>query len=305
MRRIVLFIMVLFVSKQLQAQGCSDAGFCTIGNLKPTASNKKDKQKITLGLTNGIGDENVYVFTPSLQYDYKVNNQWALQAKLTANYASGNLGSVFGLGDFFIGGTFAPASVKKWKPTFLLATKIPLSNANLKLDNKSLPMQYQSSLGTVDAIAGISVTNNTWLIAAALQQPLTGHNNNNFLPVYWANPDAAKYAPGNNFNRKADVLLKANYTSKQIHQFKFNVGVLAIYHLGKDDYIDGNISNKPIEINGSEGLTVNITSAGWLNVSKRFTLGLLAGFPIAVREKRPDGLTREFSISTELIFNIR
>jgi hypothetical protein len=73
--------------------------------------------------------------------------------------------------------------------------------------------------------------------------------------------------------------------------------------LGNDTYVDGNTSNKPIEITGSDGLTLNVTGAGWYSFSNKFSIGLLAGAPVVVRDIRPDGLTRSFTISTEFIFN--
>lgn len=302
MKKTVLMFLVISLSKLSIGQGCSDAGFCTLGNLNPLHQNK-NKSKLTIGLTNGIGDEEVYVFTPSIKYDFKINKQWDLQAKLTSNYASGNLGSAFGLGDLFVNATYTAPSKTSWESSFLIGTKLPLSNSNLKVNNKSLPMQYQSSLGTVDAIAGYSITNNKWLFATALQLPLSGYNNNNFLPIYFNTAEASKYPPSNNFNRKPDVLLRANYEVAANKKSTINVGLLGIYHVGNDTYINANISNNPITIKGSEGLTLNATAAATFSLSKKVNVGFLVGTPLVVRDVRPDGLTRSFTLSTDFIFN--
>lgn len=298
----VVVIAFVFFGLQSFSQGCSDAGFCTLGNLNPLHQNKT-KQKLTLGLTNGVGDEGVYVITPSIKYDYELNKAWELQAKLTANYATGNLGNATGLGDLFLSTTYTFPSSNKWKKSFLIGTKLPLAKSNLKTGGKSLPMQYQSSLGTIDVIIGISVTNNKWLFATAFQQPLTGTNGNNFLPIYFSSATATNYPPSNDFKRKADVLLRTNYEVAATKKAKYNLGLLGIFHLGKDTYIDGNISSKALEIKGSDGLTLNITAAASFVLSKKITLGFLAGTPLVVRDVRPDGLTRSFSINTDLIFN--
>lgn len=300
-KRIITGCFILSTSYAM-SQGCSDAGFCTLGNLNPMHQNT-GKQKFTFGITNGIGDEGVYVLTPSLKYDYRFNNSWEIQAKLTTNYASGNLGSAFGMGDLFVNVTHSFVSKSKWKTSLLFGTKLPLSNSNLAANGKRLPMQYQSSLGTVDAIAGISSTNNKWLFATALQLPLTHHNGNQFLPAAFGNTAALKYPPSNNFNRKADVLLRANYEISSTNKFKFNLGMLGIYHLANDTYKDPSISNNYIDIKGSSGMTLNLTTGANFMLSKKVTLGFLAGAPLAVREVRPDGLTRAFSINTDLIFN--
>jgi hypothetical protein len=290
------------ISKGLLSQGCSDAGFCTLGNLNPLHK-KTSGSRLTVGFQNGLGDESVYVFTPSIKYDYSFNKSWQVQAKITANYANGNLGAVTGLGDIFLNTTYTFNSKSNWTSSVLLGTKIPLNSSNLKVNGKSLPMQYQSSLGTLDAILGYTITNNKWLFATALQQPLTGYNNNNFLPIYFPGTVASKYPPTNDFNRKGDVLLRANYEVKHTKTNNYNLGVLAIYHLGNDTYIDGSISNNPIEIKGSDGLTLNLTASANIKVNKKISLGFLAGVPVVVRNLRPDGLTRSFSINTDLIFN--
>ena len=164
-------------------------------------------------------------------------------------------------------------------------------------------MQYQSSLGTIDVIAGITLTNNKWLFATAIQQPLTGTNRNTFLPIYWGTAAAAKYSPTNDFNRKADVLLRVGYDIATTKKWKLNAGLLSIYHLRKDTYIDGNVSNKPIDLHGSDGLTLNGTFSVWYKPNSKFSLGFTGGVPFVVRDSRPDGLTRSFVVSPELIFH--
>ncbi len=302
MKKALLIFASISISTLSIAQGCSDAGFCTLGNLNPLHQ-KQGKQKLTIGITNGIGDEGVYVLTPSIKYDYKINNSWEIQARITANNASGKLGSAFGLGDLFLNATHTLTSASKWKTSVLIGTKLPLNNSNLLANGKSLPMQYQSSLGTVDAIAGISTTNNKWLLATAVQLPLTHHNGNTFLPLAFGSADALKFPPSNSFNRKADVLLRANYEISSNKKSTLNVGLLGIYHLANDSYKDPFLSANYIDIVDSKGLTLNATIAASFVLSKKVTLGFLAGSPLMVRKVRPDGLTRSFSINTDLIFN--
>ena len=293
-------VLVLF-SINAAAQGCSDAGFCSIGNLGQQPKTETTKQKITLLFPAGIGDEEVFVFTPAIQYDNQLNKKWAVQAKLTANYADGNLGSAFAPGDIYVSGTYIFSNKKNiWNVSATLGTKLLLSQSDLKTANRSLPMQYQSSLGTIDLITGVALYNKHWQIAAGWQQPLTGTNGNNFLPIYFNDAKADKYIPSNDFNRKADVLLRGMYKHSLNNQFYLNAGLLGIYHLGKDTYIDGNISNQPIAIKGSDGLTLNASVASWYAVSKKITIGLTAAVPLLIRDVRPDGLTRSFVIAPEI-----
>jgi len=255
------------------AQGCSDAGFCTIGNLKP-ANEHVAKQKFTVALNNGAGDEGVYVFSPAIQYDVQINTRFSLQAKLTGNYASGNLGSAAGLGDFFVSGILSLKNQSAWKQGIVVGVKLPLNNSSLSANGFSLPMQYQSSLGTIDAIVGYSIANKKWQLAAAWQQPLSGSNKNSFLPLSFPNNAALKYPPSNQFRRSADVLLRANYSLNAAPKIRLNVGLLGIYHLAEDTYVNPGISNQPVAISGSDGLTLNLTAAAWYQFSQKFSLGI-------------------------------
>ncbi len=296
-----LFTLLILIKVNVVAQGCSDAGFCTIGNLAQQQTNDTKKQKFTLQLPAGIGDEEVFVFSPAIQYDIQLSKKWAIQAKLTTNYADGNLGSAAGLGDVFLSGTYLFRNKKNdWNLSATLGSKLPLNQANLKTKGRSLPMQYQSSLGTIDLITGVALSNKKWQFAAGWQQPLTGTNGNNFLPIYFSNKEADAYIPSNDFNRKADVLLRGLYKYSLNKRLDFKGGLLGIYHLGKDTYIDGNISNQPIAIKGSDGLTLNASLSGWYAVSKKMTIGLTAAVPLVIRDVRPDGLTRSFVVSPEI-----
>jgi hypothetical protein len=297
--------MAALLCSKSTAQGCSDAGFCSIGKQTQHAGDtaSKNKQKLTLILSNGIGDENVYVFTPGIQYEYKWNDRWAMQVKITGNYANGNLGKAAGLGDLFLSGIYSLPKKNKWQTSFLFGAKLPLNKGDIHAANKPLPMQYQSSLGTIDLLAGITIADKKWLFSTAIQQPLTGRNSNTFLPAYWNSNEANKYPPGNDFKRNGDVLLRANYILIANKKLDVNIGLLGIYHLGQDTYIDGNLSNKPINIKGSEGLTLNATAAVHYKLNDKLSIGLSGGAPFVVRDIRPDGLTRKFVLSPEIYFN--
>ncbi len=286
-----------------KAQGCSDAGFCSIGGLKAQhaehdATGKKKNQQLSVLLPVGVGDDNVTVFTPGLQYDNQLSARWAIQAKLTANFADGPLGNASGGGDFFLTGIYQLPAKSEWITQITLGAKLPLNNGNLKSGGRALPMQYQSSLGTTDLIAGITVSNQRWQFAAGWQQPLSGANSNGFLPSGAA---SAKYAPSNAFTRKPDALIRAAYNGHAGTRFSYNTGLLAILHLGEDSYLAANNTRTAIENSG--GLTLNLTAGARWAISKTIDIGLTAGTPLVVREVRPDGLTRKFIVSPEIAFH--
>jgi hypothetical protein len=303
MKKAIASVIVIAFAIVAKAQGCSDAGFCSVGNLShPSSANKQlSKHYLKITLPAGVGDDDVFVFTPGLEYGYTLK-RWQFSGKVTGNHASENLGNATGPGDVFLSATYQLPATRKWQTSFTLGAKLPLNQANLKADGLSLPLQYQSSLGTVDLIAGIAVSRDKWRAAAGLQQPLTGINRNNFLPQYWGNGKANAYPPTNDFNRKGDVLLRVSYRVLQSKKLSFDGGLLGIYHLRDDTYIDANVSNKPISIKGSQGLTLNATGFIELTLNQHWSLGLMGGVPLVVRDVRPDGLTRSFVIAPQLSY---
>jgi len=309
MKKATLYVMsflgcTLFVSASY-AQGCSDAGFCSIGSFKSGVPKDSTlRSSISLGSAFGQGDDAVFVMTPYLQYDVHINRQWSVQSKVTANYANGNLGSASNVGDVFLTGTYTSRLGKRWAMQYTAGAKLPLNASNLSSKGRPLPMQYQSSLGTVDAIAGVTVSDDRWQFSAAVQLPLSGENKNGFLPVYWNDKEEAMNYPATNaFLRKADVLLRASRNVVQSKTWNVSLGLLGIYHLGEDSYIDPFINNNRIAIEGSNGLTLNATAAATIKVGRRFQLGLTAGVPLVVRDVRPDGLTRSWVIAPECKFS--
>lgn len=299
-----ILIVLLVATSNATAQGCSDAGFCTIGGLahQTKTDEKKSANSLRLLLPVGLGDEGVFVVTPGIEYTH-VRNRWQWQGKITGNYASGNLGSAVGAGDVFLSATYSLPAKKALSSAFTLGTKLPLNQGNLKEDGRSLPMQYQSSLGTVDLIVGFAVASARWKWAAGWQQPLSGRNRNNFLPVYWNDAKAAAYPPTNDFNRKGDVLLRTTYAVVNRKSFRLEGGLLGIYHLGEDTYVDFNTSTRPIALAGSQGLTLNLTAAADVQLNQKWSLGFTGGVPLVVRDVRPDGLTRSFVFAPQLTYH--
>lgn len=302
---LLIFSLFAFESCLVYAQGCSDAGFCTIGSLSHQKEDSmKLGQKISFLFPLGIGDESVFIFTPAIQYDNQFSERWAIQVKITTNYADGNLGSALGPGDFFLSGIYTIKGKGNWVTSITLGTKLPTNSGNLKSGGRSLPMQYQSSLGTIDVISGISIGNNSWQFAMGWQQPVSGANGNNFLHEDWQDiPGAEKYPPSNDFNRRGDVLIRTTYSITLKRKFSLTPGLLAIYHLDDDTYVDRNISNEFIQISGSQGLTLNATLASSWMLSDKLVLGFSAGTPLIFRDVRPDGLTRKIVFAPELRWN--
>lgn len=113
------------------------------------------------------------------------------------------------------------------------------------------------------------------------------------IPTYYSGTDY--FSTTNLFERKPDALLRSTYTIKTKNErFTFKPNLLFIYHLGEDAYED--IYGKRQAINGSDGLTVNGNLITAYN-SKAGSLELSMAAPFVVREARPDGLTRSYTVA--------
>ncbi len=320
LKKIFFLFSISFFITEISAQGCSDAGLCSISGLK-NIDKQSTNNRITFGNSVGLGEQGVLVINPYIQYERRINNHWGVQGKVTSQIASGNLGTAYGLGDFYFTSTYT-TKVKKGTMTFLLGAKIFTNQADLTTQyGLGIPMVYQSSLGTIDIISGINYSIKNWRFNLGFQQPITGYNLNTFLPNDWAgrfdpalgrvvsNPlyqDAKLYVPTNHLDRRADALFNVTYNINSIKNLNIILGLLNIYHLGEDTYVDPNSMNgstEPIPIKGSDGLTLNGTVTLWYRINKKISIGCLFGTPFLVRDVRPDGLTRSVVFAPELVFN--
>ena len=302
MKKIFSFVIALSIFQFSNAQGCSDAGFCSIGSF---ASHNKNNitsniSSLRLGTAIGIGEQSMNIITPYIQFDQQFKD-FQLQVKANYNSASKNNYSISGIGDLFIVGTKTYNNKNGSKILLNAGLKLPLGNEDSKSNGTSLPMAYQSTLGTFDVIAGITYQKNNLDVSAAFQIPLTKNNKNSFITPLIGS-DLNNFVSTRMFHRKSDMLLRATKSFKVSNKINMSYGTLAIYHLGNDTYTDN--SGKVNTINNSEGLTLNINlSLNW-KLSDNMSINFITGAPAVVRKSRPDGLTRSFVFIPELIFKL-
>jgi hypothetical protein len=299
MKRYSFVLSVLMMSSPatfILGQGCSDAGVSTIHSLKPSIENlvSQKKNQFNVGLSAGAADRNIFVLTPQIGYSRKLGSSFSVDGQVTAALHNGNGVSTSGLGDVFVSLNYLPSS----KFSFASGLKIPLNRADwFYTDEIPFPMDYQSSLGTLDLIAGFAYQSNNWQINIAYQQPLT-QNENWFSPDSISHPESPfnAFPPTFYFERRGDILLHISRMISLNDGLTIIPGLLPIYHLGEDGFYNGDLFEN---IEGSGGLTLNATLYGILKMGDSGNLGLNLGFPLIVREVRPDGLTRSFVFGTE------
>jgi hypothetical protein len=289
MKKLLLIIAIGICSNSF-AQGCSDAGICSIGNGFQT-TDKELKNGIELGSIIGAGEADVTYISPYITYTRTINERLSLSSKVTYSVAGGSFGQRGAFGDAYLIGNY------NWKPktntqwSSLLGLKIPFTSSNLKINEFSIPLDYQSSLGTFDVIAGLNLNYKKWDFNTAVQIPVFNNNKNSYFKEFSNTDD---FTSTNLFERKSDALFRTTYTFQTSNKkFTFKPNVLFIYHLGEDSF--ENVFGNRETIQNSDGLTINGNIIGAYAISAKNSIELSLATPFVVREVRPDGLTRKFT----------
>lgn len=293
---IILFALVC-VNQFANAQGCSDAGFCSAGSMK--SGGDQGQSDFTLSLPFALGEQLASIFIIQPELNYKIGEKQKIQIKLAYQIVSGDLGHTNGLGDPIV--TYSRIIKEKngWITIANLGARFAVNDANKKSEsNRPLPMPYQTSLGTYDIIAGLALKNDHWNFAFGYQQPLIQNNNNGFYHDSAVSNDELNYFESRNLVRKGDIMLRAERT-EEWEKLKITAGFLPIYHLGRDEVTT---SMGKMKIPNSEGLTLNINFNMSYKLKENTYIGLVGASPLLVRQNRPDGLTRAFVASPYFIY---
>lgn len=298
---IAMFLFFL-VQYSLLSQGCSDAGFCTMGGLK-TYHNEDERfsTTVSLGTFLGFADYGILVSGGVVDVQHSFSDKFTAGVKVTSLLQSGKQTTQYGLSDVFVNGIW------NVDPTFSVigGVKIPLNSSDRTINGKNLPMDYQSSLGTVDAIIGIAFSINDFQFQVGYQHPLT-QNENRFEPFVESGTslDFSEFQNTFLYQRSADALFRVSYSVLQNQDWSMMVGVLPIYHLDNDTYLGTDtLGMRNNVIFGSGGFTVNTNLFLRYNLSSRSALELTLATPIKTRAARPDGLTRGFISSLDYKFS--
>lgn len=291
----VFVIIAASYFNSVSAQGCSDAGVCTIHSIKDNTQSKESSRKneLSFGFSFGKGEDAVSYYTPSIDYTRVLGHQTSFTAKLDYSSIHGHLANTSGIGDLFLSVDKKFDRKKIISKSIIIGLKIPFDHADASKNGIALPMPYQASLGTFDAIGGLNFYYKSFGATLAVQQPLTKANRNGFLVSdYSSNPYASKYLSSNQFERKGDCLARLSYNWKISEVFSLRPSLLGIYHFSNDTYLDE--AKLREEIPGSKGLTLNGNLFLNFKLSVVSEIEIGAGTPFVIRQARPDGLTRSF-----------
>lgn len=312
MKKLLNIFLLLALSWSAYSQGCSDAGFCTMGAMKPDQPyNKKVQIKLRsmeLSFYRGTTTTTPVIYVATTDFNFSINAKSSFQMKVPYMMVrSGNLGETEGISDLSLCYTRSLLNTDRFDINFSVGGKIPTNKSN-KTSNffpgEPLPMYYQTSLGTYDFITGLSLINRKWLLATGIQIPVKHINQNTFdwtdFPDYPDQNYIKTYSQSNLLKRGIDVMLRVERNFR-FSRFNYSVGLLPIYRITNDRITD--LQGKEVKPDGARGLAMSgILTAGY-NFNVRNGVRLLWGHKIVQRDKNPDGLTRE--MVTSITYNYR
>ena len=298
-------------SMQVAAQGCSDAGFCTMGAMKPDqAYSKKINFKlrsIEFSQYKGSTTLTPIVYVANLDVSVGISQKTGFQVKLPYQWTTGNFGQAAGMGDISLSITHNVHRFKNFELNATVGMKIPSNNSDLASQGRKvpgseglvLPMYYQVSLGSWDIIAGASLINERWLLAIGYQNALTANNNTfkwgDWDPIYQDGNAVGyvhEYDRATKLKRGSDIMMRVERNFR-FARYSFNLGLLPIYRITKDQIIDSPTGvGEYKELDGTTGLALSALGGFGYNFNINNTVKFTYGRKLMQREVNPDGLTR-------------
>ena len=295
-----LWCFILFIPVLSYSQGCSDAGFCTMGAMRPNQHYSKtiDNNPHSIDLSQYFGltrfGDIILVYTADVNFTFKTKNQF--QIKLPFQMVRGSLANTNGTSDLSLSYTRNIITHNNFQMNASIGTKIPTMEPNLKSsDGRPLPMYYQTSLGTYDLIAGISIMTKKWLFATGYQQALNDVNNE-FIWGAWKTSDkfdkASSYPVSKDLYRGSDMMFRVE---RNFRSSKFNayLGLLGIYRITKDKVYS--VADKAVlPKDGTTGLALTALAGVGYRITTKVALKTMIGARLIQREINTDGLSRDF-----------
>ena len=304
------------ISGSVFAQGDSDPGMSTVGAMRNNAAlmigeEEYENQRWHIGIANTFakGDRAIKLNTPQIEARipfFGLVSGGYFDIKLPIQSASGDLWNSWGVGDLNVAYTHMFLGIEDWTIQATGGVKVGMTTADFT-DGKtrSLPMAYQSGLGSTDFMVGVSATwKNYVTVSAGYQQPISRFNENGYYGSFAVNDtfySNSEYVVSSKLHRQGDIMLRVegHYGGKIMG---VSGGVLAFRHLGNDLYTDRDGLLREIE--GSNGTTVNLNGNVYFRFGRygSYKLDLTGAVPIVNRDVTPDGLGRKWMLMPRLTY---
>ena len=293
----ILFLSITFLQQSLFAQGCSDAGFCTIGNFnaihEEAGKQTIAKHEMDISFIYGTHGKSEKFYQPQINYRFIKKSGAFYELRLPFNIAKNTASGISnsGIGDATI--TYN-SRIKKIDYSF--GFRVSFTNAD-ESDMKTMisyPMYLQPGLGTTDLLAVANYDIAKFIsIGTGVQLPVFQYNKNVAILT-----DTPPFITGTGYRRKPDALLKftGHYGTGKV---KLSGGLLGIFHLGNDHY---NYAGKKYILQDSRGTTINFNIELGYALAKNITFDFLFAEPLKTRKNIPDGLARSRIIAPKLTY---
>ncbi len=297
-KHLIISGLILCLGLELLSQGCSDAGFCTMGAMKPdqTFSRRVNfkLRSFELSFYRGTSTLSPVIYSMTADLNFGLSDKLGLQIKMPYQWVTGRFANTEGVGDISLSLTQNLVRNRQYDVNFTLGAKIPTNNSTLTAENGlQLPMYYQTSLGSYDIIAGLSFLTSKWLIAFGYQQALTA-NENAFRYGEWVGfgdrEYLSSYDVGVGLRRGSDIMLRVERSVRFIN-WAVSFGMLPIYRITPDKGIiqtredAGEIKTTGLALSYLTGVTYHINTTS--------SVKMLYGYKLLDRKTNPDGLTRD------------
>jgi hypothetical protein len=294
---IVYILYLIALTTSAFAQGCSDAGFCTMGAMKPDQPfNKKIELKLRsmeLSFYRGTTTLTPVIYVATADLNFSLNSKNSFQVKLPYQAVQGSLANTSGLGDISLCFTRNIFTSERYDINLSVGSKIPTNKSDKTVNDLPLPMYYQTSLGTFDFITGLSLITRKWLFATGIQVPLN-KNGNQFLWGAWKDTGREayieRYAPAKELKRGTDVMIRVERNFR-FSRLNFSLGLLPIYRITNDEITNG--AGQRIKPDKAKGLALSGIFTTGYNFNVQSGIKLLVGHKLVQRDINPDGLSRE------------
>lgn len=295
---VIIFLAGFALTNSLYAQGCSDAGACSIGSMDENELKKTEpyKLKISFDQSVALGEKFTFISQTAVTLDVRVFKSTSLVIRTPFIFTSGNLGNSTGIGDVLVSLIQQVYQGNESQFGLLLGGKLKSNNSNFSFYKSPLPMAYQTSLGTYDIILGAQYVWKTWDFYFAYQHPF-GRNENQYLNNPTVTDENKIYFESAQLKRGDDLALRVQKTFQIKNKQSLLPGIMPIYRIQKSLIIK---NDQEVILDGSNGLTLNLYLTYMKPLKNNAILYLTAAFPVLERSYRADGLTRNFVISLRL-----
>ena len=315
---VCLFLALGFAGSAVYAQGEADPGFASTGSMRTTSGLKIDdddyeNQRTHFSVAHSFakGERDIKLNISQLEVRAPMFGLYSggyFDLKLPIFAAGGELANTWGLGDMSFSYTHMFIGLEDWTIQGTGGLLIGMGTANITDGApRPLPMAYQPNRGSTDVMVGGSIMWKKWVTAAVgYQQPFYRYNENDFFASN--QEDDSFYSRGvytfaRKLYRQGDVMMRLEGHFIPNQRIGFTAGAVGIYHLKDDLYEDRN-TGLWHEIDGTQGLTVNIHGNAYIRFGRygQMKLDVSGSTPVVRRDVYSSGLYRQWMITPRFTF---